>query len=144
MLLLTPNIFTNGNKLTFLINKNRNNSSGVFIIYFPLFWAATSPMLCADLVTSQAYCAELSCYDYHRMCKSSSNIDAVLSQDLLPEIQDFKKTHGFYVSCDGHPTKMQTATIRTNCLDCLDRTNSVQGFLGRQVQSCSSMCVSRG
>lgn len=28
---------------------------------------------------------------------------------------------------------LQTGTIRTNCLDCLDRTNSVQTFLGLEV-----------
>lgn len=28
---------------------------------------------------------------------------------------------------------LQTGTIRTNCLDCLDRTNCVQTFLGLEI-----------
>lgn len=88
----------------------------------------------------QAYCAELSCFDYHRMCKGSGNLETTFTQCLLPDIQDFRKMHGFYVSSSGHPSKQQTATIRTNCLDCLDRTNSVQGFLGQQVSMLWCVC----
>lgn len=36
-------------------------------------------------------------------------------------------------SSDGY--RCQSGTIRTNCLDCLDRTNSVQAFLGLEVRN---------
>ena len=35
------------------------------------------------------------------------------------------------MSCDA--CRNQTGTIRSNCLDCLDRSNTVQTFLGLQV-----------
>ncbi len=83
----------------------------------------------------QAYCAELSHFDYHKVIKSSSsNIESTLTQSLLPDIVDFRKRHGFYVCNGSQVSKQQTATIRTNCLDCLDRTNSVQSFFGLQVK----------
>lgn len=100
---------------------------------FPVVIATYKHLKRNVFIITQAYCAELACFDYHRICKSGSNIDSTLTQSLLPSIQDLRKTHGFYVCINGHPSKKQAATIRTNCLDCLDRTNSVQGFLGRQV-----------
>lgn len=33
--------------------------------------------------------------------------------------------------CPWH--RSQSGTVRTNCLDCLDRTNSVQAFFGLEV-----------
>lgn len=33
--------------------------------------------------------------------------------------------------CSWH--RSQSGTVRTNCLDCLDRTNSVQAFFGLEV-----------
>ena len=30
-------------------------------------------------------------------------------------------------------TKWQTGAVRTNCMDCLDRTNAVQTYLGMEV-----------
>ena len=76
------------------------------------------------------------CFDYHRICRGAgSNLETILTKSLLPEVVDFKSAHGFYLCSNGSPEKQQTGTIRTNCLDCLDRTNSVQAFLGRMVRS---------
>ena len=82
----------------------------------------------------QAYCAEMRGFDYHHVCKGAgSNLESVLVRHLLPLVQDFKRAHGLFLSCDGQSGMQQTGTIRTNCLDCLDRSNSVQSFLGQQV-----------
>ena len=57
----------------------------------------------------------------------------MLSQKLLPSIESFLSAHGFYTNLNGTVERTQTGTIRTNCLDCLDRTNLVQSFLGQEV-----------
>ena len=51
---------------------------------------------------------------------------------------------GFYVkNCVGQPDQRQHGIIRTNCVDCLDRTNTAQfaigkHALGHQVKCCSA------
>ncbi len=81
------------------------------------------------------------CYDYHKFIKSGAgSVESTLTQTLLPLITHFTTSHGFYVSEDGRPMRLQTGTIRSNCLDCLDRTNSVQNFVGQQVR-CVCVCV---
>ena len=90
-------------------------------------------------IPPQAYCAEMVCYDYHKIIKSGgSNIETTLSQSLLPLTDTFLSSHGIYHCDNGQPMRLQTGTIRTNCLDCLDRTNSVQNFLSQHV---SVVCV---
>ncbi len=37
----------------------------------------------------------------------------------------------------GQVVSRQSGVIRTNCIDCLDRTNVVQGVLARKVGLCS-------
>ena len=81
----------------------------------------------------QAYCTDMTCFDYHRVCRGTSNLEGTLSQKLLPSIESFLSAHGFYINLNGTVERQQTGTIRTNCLDCLDRTNSVQSFLGQEV-----------
>lgn len=85
----------------------------------------------------QAYCAEMQCFDYHHICRGTGGgkeLEAMLTKSLLPTIEQFKRSHGFYLCSNGQPSGQQTGTIRTNCLDCLDRSNSVQSFLGQQVR----------
>ena len=75
----------------------------------------------------------VTCFDFHRICRGTSNLEGTLSQKLLPSIESFLSSHGFYTNLNGTVERTQTGTIRTNCLDCLDRTNSVQSFLGQEV-----------
>lgn len=88
----------------------------------------------------QAYCTDMTCFDYHRIIRGTSSVETTLSQKLLPSIESFLSAHGFYIIMNGKVERRQTGTIRTNCLDCLDRTNSTQAFLGQEV---SSLCTSR-
>ena len=59
-------------------------------------------------------------------------------QSLLADLQDTLLEHGYFqMSVDEHgiwrAEKCQSGVIRTNCMDCLDRTNVVQGILARQM-----------
>lgn len=50
--------------------------------------------------------------------------------DEVKKIRFFKVTRQHFISIF---FSLQTGTIRTNCLDCLDRTNCVQTFLGLEI-----------
>lgn len=69
-------------------------------------------------------------FDYHQECRSGNTANLSKLRTLLDAIMnDFSLYHadGSNIYC------MQTGTIRTNCLDCLDRTNCVQTYLGLDV-----------
>ncbi|KAM3934624.1 synaptojanin-1 [Leptodactylus fuscus] len=70
-------------------------------------------------------------FDYHQMVRGGKA--EKLHTILKPKVASFLEECGFfYLDKDGvHRT--QSGSIRTNCLDCLDRTNSVQAFLGLEM-----------
>ncbi|CAN2387611.1 positive regulation of endosome organization [Pristimantis euphronides] len=70
-------------------------------------------------------------FDYHQMVRGGKA--EKLHSILKPKVASFLEECGFfYMDKDGvHRT--QSGSIRTNCLDCLDRTNSVQAFLGLEM-----------
>nr|DBA34476.1 TPA: hypothetical protein GDO54_002031 [Pyxicephalus adspersus] len=70
-------------------------------------------------------------FDYHQMVRGGKA--EKLNTILKPKVSTFLEECGFfYMDKDGvHRT--QSGSIRTNCLDCLDRTNSVQTFLGLEM-----------
>ncbi|NXS29386.1 SYNJ1 protein, partial [Pomatostomus ruficeps] len=69
-------------------------------------------------------------FDYHQMVKGGKA--EKLHSVLKPQVQKFLECGFFYF--DGKEVKRsQSGTIRTNCLDCLDRTNSVQAFFGLEM-----------
>ncbi|XP_048348323.1 LOW QUALITY PROTEIN: synaptojanin-1 [Sphaerodactylus townsendi] len=69
-------------------------------------------------------------FDYHQMVKGGKA--EKLHSVLKPQIQKFLECGFFYF--DGKEVqRYQNGTIRTNCLDCLDRTNSVQAFIGLEM-----------
>ena len=45
---------------------------------------------------------------------------------------DWERFGYFYQPADGAPAVQQVGVMRVNCIDCLDRTNVVQGLLGRK------------
>ncbi|XP_029459440.1 synaptojanin-1 isoform X3 [Rhinatrema bivittatum] len=70
-------------------------------------------------------------FDYHQMVKGGKA--ERLHSILKPKVQKFLLESGFF-SCDKSGVqRSQSGTIRTNCLDCLDRTNSVQAFFGLEI-----------
>ena len=69
-------------------------------------------------------------FDYHQECKNGhlENLSRIRRQ-----LEPILASHGFLLVQNQLVTSQQTGTIRTNCLDCLDRTNCVQTFIGLDV-----------
>ncbi|XP_014683070.3 synaptojanin-1 isoform X19 [Equus asinus] len=69
-------------------------------------------------------------FDYHQMVKGGKA--EKLHSVLKPQVQKFLD-YGFFYFDGSEVQRCQSGTVRTNCLDCLDRTNSVQAFLGLEM-----------
>lgn len=67
-------------------------------------------------------------FDFHLKCKSSYDNVTELIDKLRPQLESMSL---FHIDADGTVVTKQTGAVRTNCLDCLDRTNLVQSFFGR-------------
>ncbi|KAK8735010.1 hypothetical protein OTU49_005783, partial [Cherax quadricarinatus] len=67
-------------------------------------------------------------FDFHQECKGG-HIEN-LHKKLQPRIKDEMESFGYFCSRKGQVMSLQRGTMRTNCLDCLDRTNRVQTYLG--------------
>ncbi|OBT57487.1 hypothetical protein VE04_02137 [Pseudogymnoascus sp. 24MN13] len=69
-------------------------------------------------------------FDFHSVCRGMKFENVSLLFDLLsPSLEKF----GYTISRDGSANTRQTGVLRTNCMDCLDRTNIVQSAVARQV-----------
>ncbi|XP_072880423.1 phosphatidylinositol-3-phosphatase SAC1-B isoform X1 [Hemitrygon akajei] len=72
------------------------------------------------------YCA----FDFHKEC-SHMRWDRL--QVLLDRVADQQDEFGYFlVDSDGKMVLQQDGTFRTNCIDCLDRTNVVQSLVARR------------
>ncbi|KAH9272398.1 hypothetical protein BASA83_005203 [Batrachochytrium salamandrivorans] len=73
-----------------------------------------------------------STFDFHAVIKRDQyeRLDS-----LLPQVQSSMKKFGYFVfDIDREtPVLRQTGVFRTNCLDCLDRTNVIQTYISRQM-----------
>ncbi|XP_068572055.1 synaptojanin-1 isoform X2 [Cebidichthys violaceus] len=71
-------------------------------------------------------------FDYHQNVKGGKADK--LHSVLKPYLNKFTEECGFfYYSGEMGIVRTQGGTIRTNCLDCLDRTNSVQAFFALEM-----------
>ncbi|GAA6223836.1 synaptojanin-1 isoform X8 [Lates japonicus] len=71
-------------------------------------------------------------FDYHQNVKGGKADK--LHSVLKPQLSKFIDECGFfYYSGETGIARTQGGTIRTNCLDCLDRTNSVQAFFALEM-----------
>ncbi|XP_064634309.1 synaptojanin-1-like isoform X2 [Lineus longissimus] len=68
-------------------------------------------------------------FDYHTEMKANPKNIYNLKNKVKKQLKEFDI---FYAKGD-KVTRQQTGTIRTNCLDCLDRTNAVQTLYGLEV-----------
>ena len=75
-------------------------------------------------------------FDYHQEVKSGN---AKNLSKLKTKIQKYVERFGFFTKKGADITREQIGTVRTNCTDCLDRTNCVQTFLGLEVLHYSLM-----
>ncbi|XP_062906543.1 synaptojanin-1 isoform X3 [Mobula hypostoma] len=70
-------------------------------------------------------------FDYHQQVKGGKT-DRLITV-LKHKLETFLEECDFFY-CDSRGVqRCQTGAIRTNCLDCLDRTNSVQAFFGLEM-----------
>jgi hypothetical protein len=67
-------------------------------------------------------------FDFHSACRGMKfeNV-ALLLQTLGKKLESFGST----VVVDGHATTTQSGVLRTNCMDCLDRTNVCQSSFAK-------------
>lgn len=69
-------------------------------------------------------------FDYHQECRTGGTKNlSKLKEKLSLYLDDFS----FFRAIGQQIIQLQNGTIRTNCLDCLDRTNCVQTFLGLEI-----------
>lgn len=68
-------------------------------------------------------------FDYHYYCPRGKEENLKILKD---HIKDYFDTFSFYYS-DQTNKSYQSGTFRVNCIDCLDRTNRVQTFIGLEV-----------
>ncbi|KAL3902166.1 MAG: hypothetical protein SGCHY_000017 [Lobulomycetales sp.] len=69
-------------------------------------------------------------FDFHKEC-SKMRWDRIRTA-LLPQISADLEQHGYtHVDDSGRLVRVQSGAVRTNCVDCLDRTNVVQSVIAR-------------
>lgn len=80
-------------------------------------------------------------FDYHTLCSRGhrENLERLYEYEL----DKYCDSYGFFHSEKGETLQIQTGVIRTNCLDCLDRTNSMQTFIGLKMIERLVNCMDR-
>ncbi|GMH30028.1 hypothetical protein Nepgr_031871 [Nepenthes gracilis] len=87
---------------------------------------------------NQAYAAQMEnlpnvryvSFDFHQACGNSNFDNLQLLYDSISE--DFEKQGYLLIDAEGNVLKEQKGVIRSNCIDCLDRTNVTQSFLAQK------------
>ncbi|KAK7124814.1 hypothetical protein R3I94_019015 [Phoxinus phoxinus] len=69
-------------------------------------------------------------FDFHKECSKMRWHRLQILVDAVSEMQD--EFGYFMVSSDGKVSSEQSGTFRSNCMDCLDRTNVIQSLLARR------------
>ncbi|KAF3448173.1 hypothetical protein FNV43_RR08884 [Rhamnella rubrinervis] len=69
-------------------------------------------------------------FDFHHVCGNSNFDNLKILYDQISE--EFEKQGYFLVDTDGNILEEQKGIIRSNCIDCLDRTNVTQSFLAQK------------
>lgn len=82
----------------------------------------------ASLITKDI---PLTAFDYHHYCSRGRTENL---RKLKDQIEKSLSQQGFFTrDSRGNILTQQTGTFRVNCVDCLDRTNSVQSFIGLEI-----------
>ncbi|KAL1217083.1 Phosphoinositide phosphatase SAC6 [Cardamine amara subsp. amara] len=70
-------------------------------------------------------------FDFHRIC---GHIHFERLSILYEQMEDFLEKNGYFLLNEkGEKMKQQLGIVRTNCIDCLDRTNVTQSMIGRKI-----------
>ncbi|EST05593.1 Endonuclease/exonuclease/phosphatase [Kalmanozyma brasiliensis GHG001] len=75
-------------------------------------------------------------FDFHTVSRNTGGIDGVRSElRYLGPVQLKRKAFGYSIidSATGEILRRQKGIFRTNCLDCLDRTNVIEDMLSRSM-----------
>lgn len=80
-------------------------------------------------------------FDFHALCSRGhrENLENLYSYELVKYCDQF----GFFHAEKGKALQLQQGVIRVNCLDCLDRTNSMQSFIGLKMLHKLVSCLDR-
>ncbi|XP_042336348.1 LOW QUALITY PROTEIN: synaptojanin-2 [Sceloporus undulatus] len=70
-------------------------------------------------------------FDYHQFAKGGKM--EKLENLLGPQLKLHWEELGIFTKGENASARQQMGTLRTNCLDCLDRTNTVQSFIALEV-----------
>ncbi|KAH9509478.1 Phosphatidylinositide phosphatase SAC1 [Bulinus truncatus] len=69
-------------------------------------------------------------FDFHKECKKMRwDRLSLLMDRLQPDMKKF----GYFMQVKGSVVKLQGGVFRTNCIDCLDRTNVVQSLIAKEI-----------
>ncbi|KAI5683971.1 hypothetical protein M9H77_05199 [Catharanthus roseus] len=70
-------------------------------------------------------------FDFHKIC---GHVHFERLSILYDQIEDFLiRNRYFLLNEKGEKIEMQLGVVRTNCIDCLDRTNVTQSMIGRKM-----------
>uniref|UniRef100_A0AC35U978 Phosphoinositide 5-phosphatase n=1 Tax=Rhabditophanes sp. KR3021 TaxID=114890 RepID=A0AC35U978_9BILA len=69
-------------------------------------------------------------FDYHAQTKNGRELAL---ESFNNQIRDHLSGENIFLARDSQILKEQNLTLRTNCLDCLDRTNSIQTLIGSKM-----------
>ncbi|KAG2278019.1 hypothetical protein Bca52824_060574 [Brassica carinata] len=70
-------------------------------------------------------------FDFHHIC---GHIHFERLAILYEQMEDFLDKNGYFLLNEkGEKMKQQSGIVRTNCIDCLDRTNVTQSMIGRKM-----------
>ncbi|XP_061998009.1 phosphoinositide phosphatase SAC6 [Rosa rugosa] len=73
-------------------------------------------------------------FDFHHIC---GHVHFERLSILYEQIVDFLDRNGYLLlNENGEKMKEQLGVVRTNCIDCLDRTNVTQSMIGRNMLEC--------
>lgn len=85
-------------------------------------------------------------FDFSEKCKGGNFDNIVLLYDEIKD--DIEGMNFFFKRLDrSTPEKLQEGVFRTNCIDCLDRTNIAQCYISRiflTKQLCAHKIISEG
>ncbi|KFP20487.1 Synaptojanin-2, partial [Egretta garzetta] len=70
-------------------------------------------------------------FDYHQFAKGGK--PEKLENLLRPQLKLHWEDFGIFTKGENVSPRLQAGTFRMNCLDCLDRTNSVQAFIALEI-----------
>lgn len=82
---------------------------------------------------------ELVKYDFNAEVRSKKKLFKA-EEFVDRELTSLMRAHGFCLAID-NKLAAQTGLVRTSCLDCLDRTNAIQGMIGKRILTAMLLAV---